>query len=334
MNSPHPDPLSTEERELAAMLSRLGPQGEPSAALDARILAASHEATAGKPAVRKPRWPVAFGIAASMVFAVGIAWQLRPSAPVVASSEVPAADLRPAAPMQDAMQGPAIEKTAPIATQAAPAEPASANVADSAMSASRESIPEPATPAPAMTPRQSIADAPAPRSQTAQAKAAAPPQRSSVPAPSAATAAPPPPPAPATPARVRLEGESPAAFMPDQEDQVLAETAIASDRAAAAALDAGTTQRRELPMPSMSPRQAEERTTLDRVQVTGSRIRRTDLQVPVADDAQLQVDDWLERVRTRYGLGDAAAARQSLLLFVKDHPEENVPDDLEPLLDE
>lgn len=78
---------------------------------------------------------------------------------------------------------------------------------------------------------------------------------------------------------------------------------------------------------------AKESTTLDRVEVTGSRVRRTDLQVPVVDDTQLAVNDWLERVRTRYGLGDADAARQSLLLFVRDHPRETVPDDLEPLLE-
>lgn len=73
---------------------------------------------------------------------------------------------------------------------------------------------------------------------------------------------------------------------------------------------------------------------LDQVEVTGSRLRRTDLQVPVSEDAQLAVEDWLERVRTRYGLGDAGAAKKSLLLFVKDHPEEPIPGDLEPLLDE
>lgn len=64
------------------------------------------------------------------------------------------------------------------------------------------------------------------------------------------------------------------------------------------------------------------------------RPRRTDLKVPVAADAQLRVGDWLERVRTRYGLGDEEAARRSLLLFVQDHPSEPVPGDLEPLLDQ
>ncbi|MEP6907978.1 MAG: hypothetical protein ABI858_08380, partial [Pseudoxanthomonas sp.] len=79
--------------------------------------------------------------------------------------------------------------------------------------------------------------------------------------------------------------------------------------------------------------QERESASLDRVQVTGSRLKRTDLQVPVADDARLPVDEWLERVRTRYGLGDAGAAKKSLLLFVKDHPREAVPGDLEPLLE-
>ena len=78
---------------------------------------------------------------------------------------------------------------------------------------------------------------------------------------------------------------------------------------------------------------ARDRDTLDRVEVTGSRLQRTDLQVPISDDARLPVDEWLERVRTRYGLGDAEAAKRSLLLFVHEHPSEAVPGDLEPLLE-
>ena len=78
---------------------------------------------------------------------------------------------------------------------------------------------------------------------------------------------------------------------------------------------------------------AQDRATLDRVEVTGSRLQRTDLQVPISDDARLPVDEWLERVRTRYGLGDAEAAKRSLLLFVREHPSEAVPGDLEPLLE-
>ncbi len=76
-----------------------------------------------------------------------------------------------------------------------------------------------------------------------------------------------------------------------------------------------------------------DRATLDRVEVTGSRLQHTDRQVPVSNDARLPVDEWLERVRTRYGLGDADAAKRSLLLFVHEHPSETVPSDLEPLLE-
>ena len=78
---------------------------------------------------------------------------------------------------------------------------------------------------------------------------------------------------------------------------------------------------------------ARDRATLDRVEVTGTRLQNTDRQVPVSDDARLGVDEWLERVRTRYGLGDADAAKRSLLLFVHEHPSETVPSDLEPLLE-
>lgn len=73
------EPLTPEERALAQRMSQLGPHCAPSPALDARILAAAHAATAATPArTPTPRWPVALGIAASLALAVGIAWQLRP----------------------------------------------------------------------------------------------------------------------------------------------------------------------------------------------------------------------------------------------------------------
>lgn len=72
--------LTPEEREFAARLARIGPHGEPSAALDARILAAAHAATAPRStAVHSPRrWPVALGVAASLALALGVAWRVRP----------------------------------------------------------------------------------------------------------------------------------------------------------------------------------------------------------------------------------------------------------------
>lgn len=80
-----PMPLDPEERALAARLARLGPHGEPSPALDARVLAAAHAATSGGThgardarGWRRARWPVGVGVAASVALAAGIAWQMRP----------------------------------------------------------------------------------------------------------------------------------------------------------------------------------------------------------------------------------------------------------------
>ncbi|GAB6196997.1 hypothetical protein [Lysobacter xanthus] len=72
---PH-DALSAEERELAVRLARLDASAGPSAALDARILAAARTAAAPRPRARQ--WPTAFGAAAVLVAAVGLAWQMRP----------------------------------------------------------------------------------------------------------------------------------------------------------------------------------------------------------------------------------------------------------------
>ena len=73
-----PTSLNPEERELAQRLARLGPHGEPSPALDARILAAAQAAAASAPVRHRRRWPVALGAVASLALALGIAWRLRP----------------------------------------------------------------------------------------------------------------------------------------------------------------------------------------------------------------------------------------------------------------
>ena len=78
------EPLTAEERDLALRLSRLESSASPSASLDARILESARsggQAAAPRPATPlRPhrRWPVAMGLAASLVVAVGVAWQLRP----------------------------------------------------------------------------------------------------------------------------------------------------------------------------------------------------------------------------------------------------------------
>jgi hypothetical protein len=76
-NQPPREPLDAIERELAERLARLGPHGEPPVAVDTRILAAAHAAANAAPR-RTRRMPLALGVAASLVLALGLAWQLRP----------------------------------------------------------------------------------------------------------------------------------------------------------------------------------------------------------------------------------------------------------------
>jgi outer membrane biosynthesis protein TonB len=75
-----PQPLDAEERALAALLPRPHGRAEPGADLDARILAAAQAALQAQPPVRRPRrsWIGPTALAASLVLAVGMAWQLRP----------------------------------------------------------------------------------------------------------------------------------------------------------------------------------------------------------------------------------------------------------------
>ena len=337
-----PEPLTQEERELAQLTAQLGPQGEPSSALDARILAAAHAALDRKqPSRRKPRWPVAMGLAASVVFAVGIAWQLRPvqQAPVLASAEAP----MPAAAERESMADSAASTPAraplpdaAIADQAAAAAPAAAyeEAAQAPPAPPAGNVPPPPEERRALPPRQTV------RNATRGTDPSRPrPQAAGTPA----TGTPPPPP-PAAPAPVAIVAAPVAAepspsFAQDpgegQSVRGAAADRAASDAGALAAKPQGEAlAEAKAARAASSSARRKESAALERVEVTGSRMKRTDLQVPVSDDAELPVNEWLERVRTRYGLGDAGAAKQSLLLFVKDHPSEPVPGDLEPLLEE
>ncbi len=319
-----PDPLSTEERELAAMLARLAPHGVPSPEIDARILSASHGSVAG-PRARsvRPRWPVAIGLAASMVLAVGVAWQLRlldPAAgdrgPAAAEAwsaeELPAATPAPVSGMPDA--SPAVMVDAPPDAGASSAE------MDSAAPRPGPTIAAPAPKAPAEARLER---------ETEPAAAIAPPQKSLAPPMPAPAYAPPAAPAPAGVPSGRVQSKSLDAFGVRQQEAIR-EAEASSARDSGAAAEASMATRRELRVAPISERVQGGASASE---VHSMRARRTDLQVPVAADAQLQVGDWLERVRTRYGLGDEEAARRSLLLFVQDHPTEPVPGDLEPLLD-
>ena len=219
------DPLTPEERELARLLGgRLDKAPPP--AVDAAVLAAARASVQSAPAGqdaepmgaddapaqaqrrqhRRARWPTVAGIAASVVFAVGLAWQMQPQrepppAPSLQELATPAphpeadppaprpiADTAPATPgsaatqraqpkpaprppvQAQAPQAPA-QATAPTQVDAAPVPQAfRARAAESARMAPSRPAP-PAAPAPAAA----VMAAPAPAAE-AFAKPARTPQ--------------------------------------------------------------------------------------------------------------------------------------------------------------
>ncbi|MET0815659.1 MAG: hypothetical protein ABWX88_10760 [Pseudoxanthomonas sp.] len=345
MKSYFPEPLTPEERELALLTGHLGPHGEPSSALDAKILAAAHAALDRKqPPRRKPRWPVTMGLAASVLLAVGIAWQLRPLQQLPMPAEAPAEVAEQEAVADRAAMVQSLPQPLPEAEMAVQAQDqAAASAAPAAPAAPGQAMPAPAPSAEILAaPSQSIAR-PTPQTATS-ARSTEASRRQERAAGKIVAAEPPPPPSPA-PAVMSASPapapQAPPSFAPDPRDGsgYSARAAAADSSSAGAGVMATKSQADAAPAESKSARanasaRQKEVDTLDRVEISSSRLKRTDLQVPVSDDAELPVGEWLERVRTRYGLGDADAAKQSLLLFVKDHPGEPVPGDLEPLLEE
>lgn len=310
--------LTPEERALADRLARLGPQGEPSPALDARILAAAREAaTAPSPVAsahatrrrKQRRWPIALGTAATLAIVGGLAWQLRPVDEMyVEYSEAPRAVSGPSAAAtpapREARRAPATG--APAAASADPqlpqaeagvaAEPAVAHVVQPSSptpaepaptadeQAARETAPPKAFPAPAAAPAEPpvVFDEPSPMDTPSprELRQLAPP-----PAPP-----PPAPPAPAAPA---------AAIAPQQATGSTTQTprraaGPAREAAAVRADEAAATQRAKVatgtsvqPARPASAAAAAEASALDRVEVTGSRIDAFD-SAPAVDQP---VDD-------------------------------------------
>lgn len=193
------EPLTPEERELARLLGRAAPSA-PSAALDEAVLGAARAAVQAPPMAavaaapdlqaprqqrKRPRWPAALGLAASVVFAVGIAWQLKPEAP----QPPPLAEAAPVA-MDAPVAPPSAPDAAPIAEDRAPAD-AAAEVAAAAVDVAPapppppapaparapvrpQAVPAPPRPAPMVTPPAPPAPASAAPRQDAQAPNAAP----------------------------------------------------------------------------------------------------------------------------------------------------------------
>lgn len=323
------EPLTQEERELAARLARLGASGGPSPALDARILAAAHDATlhSRRSPARRRRWPVAIGAAASLVVVLGIAWQLRPAqdteqaysesdfvrAPRAsgpsAAQELPMAAAVESAATAAAPQEPPTEQARqadPAAVPAAPAPPAPvpAPPPPDDAGARREAFPAQAADT-ADTAPQPLPAAQADADADAAAEAEAADIVFNAPAPVAAPAPPPAPPA--------------------------------ANTAGAAARAAPISQRRQ----SLEKNSAADAAASEEVTVTGARTSRDrdgfsdaelDERPPATADSPQVQRAWLQRIRELIAEGDTERARASLAEFKRRNPHYALPEDLGELL--
>ncbi|AWH32886.1 MULTISPECIES: hypothetical protein [Stenotrophomonas] len=307
------DPLTPEERALAGLLGRRSEQAPP-ASLDATILAAARAAVQdtaapaqGAAATPQPadrarrvrkggRWPAVFGIAASTVLAVGIAWQMRPEPP---------------AP-------PPMEATAPAQAEHAAADAA----APAAEPAVVDRAAEPAT----LPPPPPAQAAPAP--QMAPAPAAPEPQPAAAPV-AKNVVAPPAPPAP--PAPVAYAAPAPAAEAAAADSaEMAAEAAPAAaarqqQREAPAAFKAS-------PAPASAPAARAPGVMLRRSSDAG--LSAQDVHAEVLADAKLPRRQWLQKIRERRDAGQRDLARISLERYLQQYPESRLPKDLRPLLDD
>ena len=354
MNTRDHEPLTPEERDLAQRLSRLGGHAAPAASLDAKILAAARTAaaapspTAGARTRHRPRWPFGVGIAASLAVALGIAWQLRPqpeeAALRVLSEEAPAHGAmvvevpKPAPPAQRAAADDAFDAAAAGNTRPA-AAPAVAEPATPVRELSAP--PPPAEPAPVVDAESAreaalLVDTAALK-RAAAAEDTARRQRSEA---VAFDAVPPPAPPPPPPAAAPAAATEPRGFVASPPP---ADAGVAA-QATAIGTTAQTARERKADLQS-SAAAADAGTTLDRIEVTGSRIGRyavgeasvdqpLDDRPPASADAPEVRDAWLRRIRELRAAGQFDDARASLREFVRRHPDTAVPDDLRPLLDE
>lgn len=336
MNSHDHEPLTAEERELARQIRRLGPRGEPSAALDARILSAAHAELSEHPPTtatrRRPRWLPTLGLAASLVMAVGIVWQMRPAPP----------DTTESPPSFAPMQSPPLP-AAVVAVEARQEEKtSSATSADgvaAVAAATHESVPAPSTA------RSRTTDEPLqqPRLQETPAYEPPTPAPASPPSPPleiSATAAPAPPPAPAAPAAMANS---------------VTDSTATGDKAATSLMQGPAIEQRphayearsmqkmakpvRAPAPAPAPTVTGTRKSLDAyADIATESSDSVAMGMPAekeqvtAEDARLPRQEWLQRIRERRQAGDEDGARTSLERFVQAHPHSDIPHDLRSLL--
>lgn len=301
--APRAEPLDAEERALAQRLVRIAPKGQPSPELDAHILAAARTALDADARPRRSHWPLALGLAASLVLAVGVAWQLRPL-----PDAIPVYDERPAATQaaqgelaHDALEADA--ETTPATPQAEPARAARAVTPrsndDAAEPATHPSPPREVQAPPKAEPVPAppvVFDAPSPVDDAAPAAARLPPP-------------PPPPPAPAP-----RPPAQPRAF-PQEAEVAVPSKSVTAERTARQ--DAAT-----IP-PAAGARQPQE--------AAAQAIQAAPAGDSFPDTAQGRAA-WLRHVRTLRDAGRVQEARTALRAFRDRYPDYPLAEDLQALL--
>ncbi len=307
------EPLTPEERDLAQRLARLGPSAGPPSSVDARILAAAHDAVASRPRPKPGnarRWPVALGVAASLALAVGIAWRLRPLPEPPQMREV-AADaaamtVKGPAPAPEYEAFPSAEALSEKTEQAAAAVKESRDAAKNA-APRREAVPAPEEP-------PVIVDEGRATAVPAMAPAAAPPPPSP-PAPVADAAASAGADLSAAEATV-LSAEQSRARTAEQES---ADTAQRAKSAASRAQQAaGSAELRR------EPQSFEDIPIVD----ADSASDAGDEPPAYANSPEVR-EAWLRRVRELIAEGNLQQAHDSLHEFQRRYPDQPLPEDLQ-----
>ena len=292
------EPLSPEEAALSRVYAAL-PRPEPSPALDAAVLAqaraALDPASARAPApVRRRRRP----------------WYLMPGTGVAAAAVLAAGISWQVGLLDDnGMDG--------VSTQSAPAT-------------------SPEARKPAAAARKDSVDVEFLRREQAQRAAESGSEAADAAAPKRESKATPAPPISRERAAARAPQAFPAPPAPASAPaEALAEPAPApaEDRSSPAPAPSSAAPAPGASMAERNAYEQEHSATLDRVEVTGSRIQRADVSLPPwSEDSRLTPDAWLERVRERVRHGDREGARSSLRRFTREHPSLPVPEELTLLL--
>lgn len=304
-----PDPLTPEERELARLLGRPSATG-PAPLIDEAVLAAARTAVEAPDAdaatwklppdaparSRRPRsrLPAVFGLAASVIFAVGIAWQLKPEDPPVPPLAEPVAASASSA---------AVTEAAPATDAAPPPAPAAAP-----------------PPVPQQRAAKAAVETPAPASTTA-----APTRARAVSAPRPEPIAAPAPPAPAP---------APAPMMSAPAPEAASHAMDAGEPALDAVAVTGSTIERSAPAkPAPGAPGVMRRAAAPMAAPASADDAVRALHQAVAADAGLPRKQWLKRIRERRDAGDVDTARASLERYLQHYPEVRIPRDLRQLLE-